>query len=101
MRLSAVNWAALQIAEIAGVNRNTVSRYLLHFASALSISARAKLRLTKATLALAEVVDFEPVAPTEKTLFLACSNKMASLHRDCPRLPRATFQDIIRGRVEL
>ena len=41
---------------------------MLHFASALPISARAKLRLTKATLALAEVVDFEAVATKEKNI---------------------------------
>ena len=99
MRLSAVDLPALQIVEIAGVNRNAVSRHFAAFR--VPISAWAKLRLTKATLALAEVVDFEAVETKEKTLFLACSNEMASIHTGCPRMPSATLQAIIRDRIEL
>ena len=43
VRLFAVDLDALQIAQIADVNRNTVTGIWLHFANALPISARQNL----------------------------------------------------------
>ena len=43
VRLFAVDLDALQIAQIADVNRNTVTGIWLHFAYALPISARQNL----------------------------------------------------------
>lgn len=43
VRLFAVDLDALQIAQIAGVNRNTVNRYLAAFCERLPISAKQNL----------------------------------------------------------
>lgn len=82
-RLFAVDLDALQIAQIAGVNRNTVNRYLAafreriaHFCEAES-PVKGEVEVDESYFAaLAELEDFEAVEQEERLLFLAYSNEM-------------------------
>lgn len=105
VKLFSVDLTASQIAELSGVNRNTVNRYVTAFRERIARYCEAEspvkgeVEVVKATSALAGSGASEAVEHAEKPLFSACSNAMiTSIRRSfliAPEpLSRASYVDV-------
>ena len=68
MRLSAVDLAALQIAEIEGVNRNTVNRYLAAFRERIAHFCKGEVEVDESYFGTRRVRGFRGRCAKRKTI---------------------------------
>ena len=108
VRLFAVDLDALQIAQIAGVNRNTVNRYLAafreriaHFCEAES-PVKGEVEVDESYFGARRVRGLRGRGARGKTIVFGLFKRNGRVYTEVvPDCSKATLQGIIRGRVEL
>lgn len=108
VRLFAVDLDALQIAQIAGVNRNTVNRYLAafreciaHFCEAES-PVKGEVEIDESYFGARRVRGLRGRGARGKTIVFGLFKRNGRVYTEVvPDCSKATLQGIIRGRVEL
>lgn len=108
VKLFAVDLGALQIAAIAGVNRNTVNRYLAafreriaHFCEAES-PVKGEVEVDESYFGARRVRGVRGRGARGKTIVFGLFKRNGRVYTEVvPDCSKATLQGIIRGRVEL
>lgn len=108
VRLFAVDLDALQIAQIAGVNRNTVNRYLAAFRECIAYFCEAEspvkgeVEIDESYFGARRVRGLRGRGARGKTIVFGLFKRNGRVYTEVvPDCSKATLQGIIRGRVEL
>ena len=108
VKLFAVDLDALQIAEIAGLNRNTVNRYLAAFRERIARFCEAEspvkgeVEVDESYFGARRVRGIRGRGARGKTIVFGLFKRNGRVYAEVvPDCSKSTLQGIIRGRVEL